>query len=82
MKITVTQEDIDKGEPRFCFKCSVAIAVTRAFGAKRTAAEEAAIFIHHAKGQINSFLTPSAALRFIRAFDARQPVQPFEFELV
>lgn len=80
MKITVTQEDIDKGLPNRCYECPVSLAVKRALGARDVSVSWT--ITAHVDGEILKFNKTDPITRFVAAFDARQPVQPFEFELV
>lgn len=75
MKISVTQDDIDKGVARRCTECPVALAATRHVGKP--------VFVgpNYILSEPLEWDTPSAVKEFIAAFDNGQPVKPFEFEL-
>lgn len=76
MTITVTQEDIDKGNTQGCTECPVEIALLRSFPDEMVGVGESGIWI---TGQHHE--TPPSVVDFIRLFDRRHPVQPFTFEL-
>lgn len=76
MRIFVTQEDIDKGVPNDDCKCPVALAISRVRSTADVHVDRRYIDVGY-----QSFTTPEPASAFIRAFDAGQPVEPFEFEL-
>lgn len=77
MKITITQDDIDKGDRKSCYNCPIALGANRAFGDKYSArVENTTILI----GEFRRSL-PEAARRFVKLFDAGDHVDPFEFEL-
>lgn len=75
MRIEVTQEDIDKGTPRNCADCPVAIAASRALGER---VEVGRTFMSTAN---RSYWIPREVRNFITSFDSRDTVQPFSFEL-
>jgi hypothetical protein len=76
MKIQVTQQDIDEGVAESCHDCPVALAIERAtLGDVRVWRREVSIY------KIGRKPLPLTATDFIDHFDAREPVQPFEFEL-
>lgn len=74
MLISVTQEDIDKGE-RDCGKCPIALAASRAIGIP--------VDVGNREAWINGSprVMPSIARQFILRFDAQLAVKPFSFEL-
>lgn len=76
MKIEVTQEDIQKGECDSGFYCPIALAMNRVLGDSNSHVGKWVV----TRG-ITSMLLPSEAITFIQAFDAKQPVEPFTFEM-
>lgn len=77
MKIRVTREDIERGKRTDSCRCPVARAVRRATRKKFVAVGVEDIDV----GSQVTVPTPSIVATFIRAFDARRPVQPFAFDL-
>lgn len=78
MKIQVTQEDIDKGERWKCGACPIALAAIRAFHQPHVLVDRDCVWV---PGEDRGRSMPDKAQSFIRAFDAGQPVEQFEFEL-
>ena len=76
MKIIVTQEDIDRGEPTECGRCPVARAIKRATGRKRLKVWTAMVIISQKRFSLSQRVTD-----FIYAFDNAEPVKPFSFSL-
>lgn len=76
MKIQVTQADIANGMRGNRKACPIARAVIRASSLSTASVTQSYI----RRGRRKDF-TPAEARIFIRAFDAGQPVEPFEFEL-
>lgn len=76
MKISVTQDDIDKGSRQCGYACPVAKAIMRALNTIY-------VFVNYRTIRINTLECglPNGVADFIRLFDGGQPVQPFEFEL-
>jgi hypothetical protein len=81
--ISVTAEHIAAGQRGDCAFCPVALAVTGAFprvAYLRVYVHE--VVIRGAPETVMAGVTmPLVAQRFIRDFDAGQPVEPFTFEL-
>jgi hypothetical protein len=80
MLIQVTQEDIKNGKRCHGCYCPVALAVTRVVpqADKVIRVETTGLQLTpHAKW----LQLPESARTFIRDFDTKQPVAPFEFEL-
>jgi hypothetical protein len=73
--IKVLQEDIDAGVPSDNLKCPIARAANRFFGKP----------IHVGTSILYPDLSPwdaelpDEAMEFVRKFDNREPVEPFEF---
>lgn len=84
MRITVTQDDIDKGCRKDAFGCAVARAVCRALGVSEDESvgvdDEAIDFYDELQGRPTAKV-PAVATLFIMAFDRGDPVQPFSFWL-
>lgn len=78
MKISVTQEDIDKGERNECRRCPVALALARA-GFSGWEVDAGTIFLPHSTAE--PIRTPVEVTRFVLDFDEGLPVFPFTFEL-
>lgn len=82
MKISVTQDDIDKGIRLLSDSCPVAIAMNRC-GFVRSAAYKTYLIWNH-RGTFsgwNGMATPLLVKEFITKFDEGQAVSPFEFDL-
>ncbi len=77
MRIEVTAEDIEKGEPRSSCSCPVTLAIRRATMIDFVMTGYLRINIGHC---IKLF-SPDAVKKFISAFDNDEPVKPFEFDL-
>jgi hypothetical protein len=80
MKIKVTQEHIDKGIRSDANKCPLALAICDE-GTKPTVGLAYVYLWHEGTHTGKNVRLPHEALMFRRAFDARRPVEPFEFEL-
>ena len=81
MKVEVTQEDINRGMPKVCDRCPIALAMRRA-GCAFVYVEPHRVDWRRRgilSGKYSSL--PSEATRFIMAFDNAEPVQPFTFEV-
>jgi hypothetical protein len=75
--ITVTQEDINVGMPNRCYRCPVALALTRAFN-------ETAEVLYGSAYIVDSrqyLKLPIEVSCFISSFDKGEPVKPFSFEV-
>src|SRR5260370_20763884 len=68
MRIRVTQRDIDEGVQSNCFRCPVACAVKRVFKATEVWGRE--IIIVRKAGSQRTYVTPTAAVDFIKRFDS------------
>jgi hypothetical protein len=78
MKITVTQEHIDKGIREDCTACPIALAL-RERGFDKYSVGRYAIYPNW--GRRGAVGLSRAAVRFTREFDQGLPVQPFSFNL-
>jgi hypothetical protein len=78
MKITVTQEHIDKGLQKLLDACPIALALRDATGHVYCVDGEGI----YQWGELGILLPPKAK-RFIKAFDNDGPaaIKPFEFEI-
>lgn len=77
MKITVTQDDINKGIPLKAPRCAIARAIRRQTRRYASVGTETVT----ALGRPKAFATPPVAVAFIERFDAGKLVQPFSFWL-
>lgn len=80
MRITVTEEHIQKGEPTAARCCPVALAIKDATG-RRGSLGLRAIYVYSGGGEWETFEPPTTVALFRDAFDAGEPVQPFSFDL-
>ena len=78
MTIEVTQNDIDNGKRRDCYRCPIAHAINRAMGTHLAADVQETVV--ELPGREEACL-PDQAISFIEDFDAKIAVQPFTFEL-
>lgn len=79
--ISVTQEDIDRGERSDPYYCPVARATQRATG-RHAGVDEHTIFGRIENGTNSMFAElPPEAKEFVEDFDMRRPVEPFSFEV-
>ena len=82
LTIEVTQEDIDRGLPRNCGHCPVALAVMRATGFEEVYVSAWSMQLYRKGSYVpgGSALTPKEAAGFIDAFDGRGACpEPFSF---
>ncbi len=77
LKINVTQEDIDRGEPSRPSGCPIAIALRRLIPGVIVGT----IGIYDASYDKLTRGTPRRAAEFIRRFDLGQSVKPFRFQV-
>lgn len=87
MKITVTQEDIDKGKRNMCSYCPVALACTRQFNATcrveyETLRGPLVVSVYHVD-HTQQFNLPFKVQCWVSYFDFHGPdeIKPIEFEL-
>jgi hypothetical protein len=78
--ISVTAEHIAKGFPGDCRFCPVALAIEDAFPGTNCYAARDALTLYF-NGQSLRVPHPGSVLKFIRAFDSAEPVEPFSFDL-
>lgn len=83
MKVSVTQDHIDRGIGSDCGKCPVALAL-EGCGMERVKimdeADEVSFFYPKLNKTVR-LLVPGKVYDFVVEFDCGQPVFPFEFEL-
>lgn len=82
MKIKVTQQDIEKGDPGDCESCAMALAlrchikVNQTLEVNVSFEGRASVFIDGVTYNLSK-----SCYMFIRDFDNKEPVKPFSFEL-
>jgi hypothetical protein len=76
MIIKVTEEDIDCGKRHEAHKCPVAVAMKRTFDTSCVGVTESYIRL----GSLY-YKLPKDVTNFVRDYDRKKPVSPFEFEL-
>lgn len=79
--ISVTASDILHGERCHCSLCPVALAAKRCTGADLADVGEDHIALFFGPGPTFRFDTPNSVKSFIRDFDDKLAVAPFEFEI-
>jgi len=80
MKIEVTQEHINKGKRKNCYRCPVALAIESAIPDSWVSVGWQTITVDKDQ-QYATQRTPTAVTEFINKFDRRKKVEPFEFVL-
>jgi hypothetical protein len=81
IKVVVTQEHIDKGERGDCYSCAVSLAL-RDSDIPEARMGLWSIFLHGKfDDDKNTIDAPPQVKQFVRDFDQKRPVQPFEFEI-
>lgn len=81
MEISVTKEDIKKGNQGHCRDCPIALAASRAFGVD-VLVRSRYVAVDAVPGGRNAIYSlPENARNFINNFDNGRPVRPFRFEL-
>lgn len=78
MRIKVTQANIDRGRPCCTMACPIALAGTEAGLRNPTVSRNAIMQCGRVETRKR---LPQEAVDFIRKFDLREPVTPFEFDL-
>lgn len=83
MRITVTQEDIEKGVRRNCVRCPIALAMTRQTGLPWFVDERGGIVFSHKHPKNIQLMVdlPWQAMDFMSGFDSGLPMFPFTFDL-
>lgn len=81
--IQVTAEDIANGARRNCKACPIALAASRhECFSNAILLEVGAIYISWYDEKSKAVRLPEIAIEFIRDFDKRRDVKPFEFEAI
>lgn len=80
LNVSVTQEDIDKGTPGNYCQCPIALAIQR-LGVLTCPAVTRFGMYHDIDDRRKYVLLPPGAISFIEKFDAKLPVEPFDFTL-
>jgi hypothetical protein len=78
-KITVTQEDIDRGARNSLTDCPVARAVNRIFSGAVVNTQD--IEVSNGRMERTFQWAPVRVQQFVRRFDKAKPVKPFSFFL-
>lgn len=78
LTVTVTQEDIDNGEPLNSGFCPIALAIKR-IGYQRVTVDPFRITTINDEERARFYRTPPVAVEFIREFDDLCTVAPFAF---
>lgn len=83
MTVRVMQADIDGARQANSNKCAIARAIASSLPtASHISVDVASIrFTHDGGSKRSYYMTPAKVQRFIFAFDAGEPVEPFEFAL-
>ena len=82
MKITVTQDDIDKGMQSNGIHCPVARAIRQHVSLSYVAVNRWTLYFRRSDApSYQRTSLPASVNDFIRRYDNRQPVAPFEFDL-
>lgn len=79
LKIVVTQEDIEAGQPGQSGSCPIALAIKRTISDASYVEVDQYCYWEH-DGDIFSASMPNEAQQFINHFDGKMVVFPFEFE--
>lgn len=85
LRLYVTQDDIDNGQPMRTLDCPVALALRRRFPGEIVAVDYYAVFVNEGKNQGKRvrarYQLSKRAAEFVEAFDNALPVQPTSFLL-
>lgn len=84
LKVEVTQQDIEKGEPHFCSSCPISLALTRAFGEPMSIGYGEIWYGGVMDSQSSRVCRQGFSKEvkeFIARFDNGIAVEPFSFEL-
>lgn len=77
MTITVSQDDIEQGQPLKGLSCPIALAIKRATGLEYVGVGVRQYWYKDLAGGV----LPPEVTEFVKAFDSGKPVEPFTFEL-
>lgn len=78
MRIKVTQRNIERGRPCCTMACPIALGMTEAGLRNPTVSRYTAMQCGRVETRAR---LPAEAVEFIRRFDLRLPVEPFEFDI-
>ena len=81
MKVTVTQEGIDKGAKCSIHTCPIALAVKSKRGIVNVSVMEFHASVRRNGNSVTSYVLPNKARKFVDDFDNNKPVEPFSFEM-
>lgn len=81
MKISVTQEHIDKGVPAKTDCCALTLAFRDSGFPKAIVGIVLAYPMNNDDGVLSCILLPREAIDFRNSFDTGKPVKPFTFEV-
>lgn len=79
LHVSVTKEDIERGERRDCARCPVAVAMSRAAGRRIDVSLTEFWFVNCEPDAI--FFLPRDAVGFVDKFDDFGTGEPFEFDV-
>lgn len=79
MRVKVTQDHIDKGQPDDCGVCPIARAVDDAFGVENALVWDDEIEVITKDRMYLAVCHSKATTDFMLAFDEGKPVKPFQF---
>lgn len=79
--INITEEHIKKGSRCESRSCPIALAVNETLKPDYYVSVYYHITVRQGTDTIHSVLTPQVAFDFIKGFDAKIPVSPFQFEI-
>jgi hypothetical protein len=80
--ISVTQEDIDKGNRYESSSCPIALAIHRNKECQSVRVGSDKIIFEDLNGEVHNFIHLSKEIKaFVKKFDTCKKVKPFEFEL-
>lgn len=79
--VQVTQSDIDRAIRKSSARCVVATAIARSIEGAQAVSIDAQTVRFTVEGDRRIYLTPPAAVGYVIAFDAGDPIHPFAFRL-
>lgn len=80
--VNVTARHIALGVKKNCSRCPVALALTDGLGATMVTAMFCRMHLSGGCGYPLILKTPKSVQRFMKAFDANKPVNPFKFKVM
>ena len=83
LTISVTQEDINQGEPEVAWRCPIALAMDRAFGYGDGLGNGVQVIIpcYLLPDSVFPYKLPDRAVEFAQDFDELKDVAPFKFRI-